>query len=104
MAFFIGWVVRDRQGIWIVCSAARPVMGPTQLSIQWVPVVLSSRINGPESEVEYLRPSIVEIKNIWSCTTTTTRLRSKHMVQFTLKTNFTSSILLPGKSRSGLIK
>ena len=47
-------------------------MGPTQLSIQWVAVVLSSRINGQEGEVEYLPPSIVEIKNMWSSTSTTT--------------------------------
>jgi hypothetical protein len=47
-------------------------MGPTNLFIQWVPVVLSSRINGPEGEVEYLAPSIVEIKNIWSFISTTT--------------------------------
>jgi len=46
-------------------------MGHTQLSIQWVSEVLSFRINGPEGEVEYLPPSIVEIKNMWSYTATT---------------------------------
>jgi len=65
-------MVRDRQEILIVCSEARPGMGHTQLSIHWVPLLLSSRISGQEREVEYLLPSILEIKNMWSCTSTTT--------------------------------
>jgi hypothetical protein len=49
-------------------------MWSTQLSIQWVPVVLSTRISGPEGAVEYLPPSIVEINNMWSCISTTTHV------------------------------
>jgi hypothetical protein len=80
----VGWFVTSKE-ILIVRPAARPDMGPTQLSIQWVPVVLSSKINGPEGEAEYLTPTIVGIKNIWSFTSTTTHV-------FVLNTGF--SLLL----------
>jgi hypothetical protein len=46
-------VVLDRKEILMFCTAARPGMGPTQLFIKLVLVVISSRINGPEDEVEY---------------------------------------------------
>jgi hypothetical protein len=49
---------------------SRPVLGPTQLPIQWVPGALSLGIKRPEREVDNSPPSRAEVKNTWSSTST----------------------------------
>jgi hypothetical protein len=42
--------------------SSRPVLGPTQPPIQWVPGALFTGVKRPEREADHLPPSSVEIK------------------------------------------
>jgi hypothetical protein len=43
--------------------ASRPVLGPTQPPIQWVPGVLSLEVKRPGREADHSPPSSAEVKN-----------------------------------------
>jgi hypothetical protein len=45
-------------------------LGSTQPPIQWVPGVLSLGVKRPGREADHSPPSIVEVKNAWSYTST----------------------------------
>jgi hypothetical protein len=45
-------------------------LGPAQPPIQWVPGAFSQGIKRPECEADHSPPSIAEVKNAWSYTST----------------------------------
>jgi hypothetical protein len=49
--------------IFLLSTSSRPVLGPTQLSIQWVPGALSLVVKRPGLEADHSHPSSAEIKN-----------------------------------------
>jgi hypothetical protein len=51
-------------------TASRPALGPTQSPIQRVPGPLSLSVRHPGHEAHHSRPSSAEVKNAWSCTST----------------------------------
>jgi hypothetical protein len=63
-------VFDSRQGLRILlfATASRPVLGPTQPPIQWVPGVLSPGVKRPRCEAYHSPPPSSEIKNAWSYT------------------------------------
>jgi hypothetical protein len=61
---------QQRLDIFLSTTASRPVLGPTQPPIQWVPGVLSLGVKRPGRETDHLPPSSAEIKNVWSFTST----------------------------------
>jgi len=52
-------------GILLFATASRPVLGPAQIPIQWVPGVLSSGGKRPGREADRLPLSNAEVKNAW---------------------------------------
>jgi hypothetical protein len=46
-----------------IFTASRPVLGPTQSPVQWVPRALSLVIKRPGREADHSPPSITEFKN-----------------------------------------
>jgi hypothetical protein len=46
--------------------SSRPVLGPKQPAIQWVPWALSPGIKRPRREDDHSLPSNAEIKNTWN--------------------------------------
>ena len=52
---------------------SRPVMGPTQPPIHWVPGAMPSRVKRPGRQFDHSPPSSAEVKNEWSHTSTSTR-------------------------------
>jgi hypothetical protein len=56
-------------GIFLLTTASGPALGHTQPPIQWVPAALSLGIKRPGSEADH-SPSITEVNNAWSCTST----------------------------------
>jgi hypothetical protein len=61
---------RQGLGIFLLTTASRPALGPTQPPIQWVPGALSLGVNQPGREVDHLPPSSAEVKIVWSYTST----------------------------------
>jgi len=57
-------------GIFLHTIAFRPDLGPIQPPIQWVPGALSLRMKRPGREADHSPPSIVEVENAWSYTST----------------------------------
>jgi hypothetical protein len=57
-------------GIFLFTTAFRTGLGSTQPPIQWVPGALSLGVKRPGREADHSPPSIVEVKNAWSYTTT----------------------------------
>jgi hypothetical protein len=51
-------------------STSRPVLGPTQPPIQWVPGALSPGVKQPEREADHSPPTNAEVKKTWVCTST----------------------------------
>jgi hypothetical protein len=49
-------------GIFLFTTASRPVLGPTQPPIQWVPGALSLGIKWPGREADHSLPSSAEVK------------------------------------------
>jgi hypothetical protein len=47
-------------------TSSRPVLGPTQPPIQWVPGALSLGVKRPGREADNSLPSSAEVKNMWS--------------------------------------
>jgi hypothetical protein len=54
---------RKKQDIFLYSTASRPVLGPTQPPIQWVPVALSPEVKRPGREADHSSPSNVDVKN-----------------------------------------
>jgi hypothetical protein len=55
-------------GIFLLTTASRMALGPTQPPIQWVPGALSLGVKRPGREADHLPPSSAEVKNAWSYT------------------------------------
>jgi len=64
---------------------SRPVLGPIQPPIQWVPGTLSLGVKRPGSEADYSFPPSAEVKNEWT-NTSTSPIRLHGVV---LRDNFT---------------
>jgi hypothetical protein len=59
----------SRQGVVIyIITASRPVLGPTQPPIQWVPRALLLGLKWPGREADHSPPPNAEVKDAWSCT------------------------------------
>jgi hypothetical protein len=63
---------RQGLGIFLFTSVFRPVLGPIQSPIQWVPRALSLEEKRPEREADHSSPSSVEVNNanVWNDTST----------------------------------
>jgi hypothetical protein len=57
-------------GIFLLTTVSRPILGPTQPPIQWVPGALSRGIKRTGPEADHSPPSRAEVKNAWSYTST----------------------------------
>jgi hypothetical protein len=57
-------------GIFLLSTASRLALGPTQPPIQWVTWALSLGIKRPGREADHSPPTSAEIKNAWSYTST----------------------------------
>jgi hypothetical protein len=51
-------------------TASRPALGPTQPPIQWVPGTLYPGVKQPGREADHSTPVSVEVKKMWSYTST----------------------------------
>jgi hypothetical protein len=63
-----GWMrVRSsssgRDKFLLLSTPCRPILGPTQPPIQWIPGPLSQGVKRPEREADHFPPTIAEIKN-----------------------------------------
>jgi hypothetical protein len=61
----IGWSAFDSRrelGIFLFHTASRPVLGPTEPPIQWVPGALSLGLKRPECEADHSPPYSAEVK------------------------------------------
>jgi hypothetical protein len=65
-----GFNSRQRVGIFLFTTAFRPALEPIQPLIQWVPVPFSLGVKRPLHEADYSFPFSVQVKNAWSCTST----------------------------------
>jgi hypothetical protein len=54
----------------VLLSISRPVLGPTQPPIQWVPGAFSPGIKWSGHEADDSPPTVSEVKNIWICIST----------------------------------
>jgi hypothetical protein len=54
----------------IFSTSPRPVLGPTQLPIQWVPGAISPGVRRPEPEADHSPPANPEVKKMWIYTST----------------------------------
>jgi hypothetical protein len=69
---------RYSDGLWVVLSgiysrqeqASRPILGPTQSPIQWVPGALSPGVKLPERKADHPPPTSAEVKKMWIYTST----------------------------------
>jgi hypothetical protein len=61
---------RGIDGILLFVTASRPVLGPIQPPIQWVPWALSQEVKRPGREADRSPPSSTEVKNAMSYTST----------------------------------
>jgi hypothetical protein len=53
-------------GFFLFTTLSRPVLGPTQLPIQWVPGALTLGAKRPGRVADHSPPSSAEVKNAWS--------------------------------------
>jgi hypothetical protein len=56
--------------IFILGTASRPVLGPTQLPIQWISGALSMGVKRSGREADHSPPSGAEVNNAWSYSST----------------------------------
>jgi len=62
---------RGKEGIFLlVATACRSALGPTQPPIQCVLVVVSPGVKRPDRKADHSSPSVAEVKNVWSYTST----------------------------------
>jgi hypothetical protein len=66
-------------GLFLLATASRPALGPTQPPIQWQSGILPRGVKRPEREAEYSPPSSAEVKNAWNYTSTL-QIRLHHAV------------------------
>jgi hypothetical protein len=59
-----------RGKIFILSTSSRPVMGPTQPRIQWIPGALSPGVKRPGREANHSPPTSAEGNNTWIYTST----------------------------------
>jgi hypothetical protein len=69
------WTIGDRFSaeaviLFVLATASRPTLKPTQTNIQWVPGSLSPGVKRPGREAHTSSPFSSEVKNTWSYTTT----------------------------------
>jgi hypothetical protein len=62
--------VRVPVGWRIFPKSSRPVLGPAQPPIQWVPGAFSPEVKWPGREADYSPPASAEVKKIWIYTST----------------------------------
>jgi hypothetical protein len=65
-----GFESRYGLGIFLFSTASRPVLGPTQSPVQWVPGSLSLAGKRPGREANHSPSASAKVKNVWSCTST----------------------------------
>jgi hypothetical protein len=70
-ARWLGFNSRQRQRPFLFAIASEPSLGPTQHPIKWVPKALSLGVKWPGREADHSSPSNAEVKNAFSCTSTT---------------------------------
>jgi hypothetical protein len=68
----VGVRVPVGSNIFLFSTSSRPVPGPTQPHIQWVPGALSPGVKRPEREADNSPPSSAEVKKTWIYTSTPT--------------------------------
>jgi hypothetical protein len=60
----------DGGGNFSLHNPSRPVLGPTQPPVQWVPGAISLGVKWPENEADHSPPCSTEVKYVWSYTST----------------------------------
>jgi hypothetical protein len=94
--------------IFLFATASRPALGPTQLPIQWVALVLSSGVKQLGCEADHFPPSSARV-NEWSYTSTPQYIFMmwcvvKHRDNFTFTFTFTNKLTSLGKVFLGSVK
>jgi hypothetical protein len=57
---------RQEKNIFLYIKESTPALGPTQPTVQWLPMELSTGVQQPECESEYSLPPTAKVKNIWN--------------------------------------
>jgi hypothetical protein len=73
----------ERAGNFLLTTASRTVLRPTQPPIQWAPGALASGVKRPGREANHSPPSSAEVKNAWNYASTP--LIRLHGVELSLK-------------------
>jgi hypothetical protein len=60
----------SRDTIFLLFTSSRPVLGPTQTPIQWVPGFLSPGVKRPGCEADHSPPTSAVVKKTWIYTST----------------------------------
>jgi hypothetical protein len=68
----LGFDSRRGLGIFLLTTASRTALGPTQPPIQWVQGALSLGAKRPGRKADHSPPSGAKVKNAWSYTSTPT--------------------------------
>jgi hypothetical protein len=84
-----GFESQQGLGIFLLTTACRPVLRPTQPPIRWVPGALSLGVKRPRCEADHSPPSSAEVKNAWSYTPSWRGAQLKQRDNFTFTFNFT---------------
>jgi hypothetical protein len=61
---------QGQDGIFLLATASRPALRPTQPPIQWESGALTSRVNRSGRETDHSPPSSAEVNNEWCYTST----------------------------------
>jgi hypothetical protein len=65
-----GFNSQQGKKFFLLTTASRPTLGPTQPLIQWVQCAVSLRLKRPGREADHSPPSSAEVKDAWSYTST----------------------------------
>jgi hypothetical protein len=57
-------------GIFLLTTASKPALGPTQPPVKWAPGALSLEVKRPGREADHSPSSSVKVKNAWLYTST----------------------------------
>jgi hypothetical protein len=66
----LGFDSRRELGIFLLTTASRTALGPTQPPLQWIPGALSLGVKRPGREADHSPPSSFEVNDAWSYTST----------------------------------